>query len=73
LKVNGISAIAINGAISVIERQRRIALWSQHTPDYTVLLISMIGATGLNLTAADVVIHFVSNSVSQTNCPSHIA
>lgn len=52
--------MTINGTIAVQEQQRRIEQWAHQDSGITVLIISLVGSTGLNLTAADVVIHFVS-------------
>lgn len=59
LRVNGINALAINGGVTAVERERRIAQWSNLKSDVSVLIISLVGSTGLNLTAGTVIIHQV--------------
>lgn len=60
LYVNGIKALSIHGKVSMQLRESRIADWADPKSDVSVLIISIVGSVGLNLTAADVVFHFVS-------------
>ncbi|KAM6488891.1 P-loop containing nucleoside triphosphate hydrolase protein [Amanita muscaria] len=55
--VNGIKPYVINGSMKVKERDEKVqAFVSGNDPDRRVLLFSSVGAAGLNLACADVVI-----------------
>ncbi|KIL63772.1 hypothetical protein M378DRAFT_11866 [Amanita muscaria Koide BX008] len=55
--VNGVKPYVINGSMKVKERDERVqAFVSGNDPDRRVLLFSSVGAAGLNLACADVVI-----------------
>jgi hypothetical protein len=58
--VYGIKALAINGTMSILERAKTIATWSDPKSGYRILIISVVGSQGLNLLAARFVILFVS-------------
>ena len=58
-KVYGINAAAVNGTQSAQERDQTVAAF-QKDARCRVLLLSNVGAVGLNLNAATVVILFVS-------------
>ena len=62
MKVNDINPYVINGSMSVKERDEEVQNFiSSNAPDRRVLLFSSVGAAGLNLACADVVILYVSD------------
>ncbi|KAF8872160.1 hypothetical protein BD779DRAFT_1679866 [Infundibulicybe gibba] len=59
LSVHGINTFCINGSYSANQRARQVSEFTSSTdPDWRVFLFSSVGATGLNLACADVVILF---------------
>ncbi|KAF9064271.1 P-loop containing nucleoside triphosphate hydrolase protein [Rhodocollybia butyracea] len=56
----GISVVAISGAITARDRTKRIERFMMD-PDINVLLMSVVGQTGLNLTAGRVLILYEAN------------
>jgi SNF2 family DNA or RNA helicase len=62
MKVNGIIPFVINGSMKMKDRDETVqAFVSSADPDRRVLLFSSVGAAGLNLACADVVILYVSH------------
>ncbi|KAF8431211.1 hypothetical protein L210DRAFT_934667 [Boletus edulis BED1] len=57
LRIYGVDAVAINGTQTIEERDRSVVAF-QNDEKCRVLLLSNVGAVGLNLTAATVVILF---------------
>ncbi|KAJ3566666.1 hypothetical protein NP233_g6855 [Leucocoprinus birnbaumii] len=56
LSLHGIPSLAINGNISLEERDRRVKQLYDDNNDFRVLIFSSVGSVGLNLAIADVVI-----------------
>jgi SNF2 family DNA or RNA helicase len=59
LKMHDIEALSLNGTLTADERNETIRRFNT-VPEDRVLLFSTVGAVGLNLTVATIVVLFVS-------------
>ncbi|KAF5347354.1 hypothetical protein D9756_010005 [Leucocoprinus leucothites] len=68
LYLYGVKTLAINGKISLEERDKRVKRLYDANDDSRVLIFSSVGSAGLNLAAADIVIFFDQPWSSQDEC-----